>query len=229
MYVWDIPRYTPAEAGRLTGLRPERVRRWLRGYSYSYVSPMGKDTTLVHQRPVIKQRDAEDTGYASFLGLVDLLFVRQFLDRGFSLQRIRKALAEAESIIGGHHQRVYFTDGREIYLRVKGHGTENLLQLLSGGQWVISDVILDMARQVDFDQETGFAEKWFPAGRQAGVVVDPRICFGAPTIVGRGVRTSNVYDLFVAEREDTQVVSKWMNLREQEVESAVKFERALAA
>ena len=231
MYVWDIPRYSPAEAGRLTALRPERVRRWLRGYSYSYVSPADKDPTLVHQRPVIKQRDAKDSGYASFLDLVDLLFVKQFLATGFSLQRIRKSLAEAESIIGGHHfaQRVYFTDGHEIYVRVKDQSTDNLLQLLSGGQWVISDVILDMARQVDFDQETGFAEKWFPAGRQAGIVVDPRICFGAPTITGRGVRTSNVYDLFVAEREDAKVVSKWMNLQEREVESAVRFERALAA
>lgn len=231
MYIWDIPRYTAAEAGRLTGLRPERVRRWLRGYSYSYIPASDKDPTLVYQRPVIKQREAEDSGYASFLDLVDLLFVRRFLENGFSLQRIRKALAEAESVIGGHHfaQRVYFTDGHEIYLRVKDRDTENLLQLLSGGQWVISEVILDMARQVDFDQETGFAEKWFPAGRQAGVVVDPRICFGAPTIVGRGMRTSNVYDLFIAEREDTCVVSEWMNLREHEVESAVQFERALAA
>jgi uncharacterized protein (DUF433 family) len=180
---------------------------------------------------VIRQKEAEDTGYASFLDLIDLLFVRRFLDNGFSLQRIRKALAEAETIIGGHHfaQRVYFTDGREIFLRVKGKDTENLLQLLSGGQWVISTVILDMAKQVDFDQETGFAEKWFPAGRDAGVVIDPRICFGAPTIVGRGVRTSNVYDLFVAERKDTRLVSEWMNLQEREVQSAVQFEQALAA
>ena len=151
MYVWDVPRYTPAEAGRLTGLRPERVRRWLRGYSYLYSSPSSQLGALIHQQPVIKQKDAEDSGYASFLDLIDLLFVRRFLENGFSLQRIRKALAEAESIVGGHHfaQRVYFTDGREIYLRVKDKGKENLLQLLSGGQWVISDVILHMAKQVD--------------------------------------------------------------------------------
>lgn len=231
MYVWDIPRYTPAEAGKLTGLRPERIRRWLRGYSYTYASRSEREATLVHQGPVIKQRDAQDTGYASFLDLVDLLFVRQFLEKGFSLQKIRKALAEAESIVGGHHfaQRVYFTDGHEIYLRVKDKGQENLLQLLSGGQWVIADVILHMAKQVDFDEGTGFAEKWYPAGRNAGIVLDPRVCFGAPTIAGKGIRTSNVYDLFVAEAADIRRVSEWMHLREQEVDAAVKFERALAA
>lgn len=231
MYVWDIPRYTAAEAARLTGLRPERVRRWLQGYSYRYTSPHDLQATHVHQGPVIKQRDAQDTGYASFLDLIDLIFVRRFLDHGFSLQRIRKALAEAESIVGGHHfaQRVYFTDGYDIYLRVKDKGMDNLLQLLSGGQWVISDVILSIAQQVDFDEGTGFAEKWFPAGRDGGIVLDPRVCFGAPTIFGKGVRTSNVYDLFVAESQDIRHVSEWMNLREREVEAAVQFERALAA
>jgi len=173
----------------------------------------------------------DEVGHASFLDLIDLLFVRRFLESGFSLQRIRKALSEAEAIVGGHHfaQRVYFTDGREIYLRVRGKGTENLLQLLSGGQWVISDVILGVAKQVDFDQGTGFAQKWYPAGREAGIVIDPRICFGAPTIVGKGVRTSNVYDLFVAEAENPHNVCAWMNLGKEEVEAAVEFEKALAA
>ena len=231
MYVWDIPRYTAAEAGRLTGLRPERVRRWLQGYSYVYSSSIDGPGVIVRQQPVIRQQEAESSGYASFLDLIDLLFVRRFLENGFSLQKIRKALAEAESIVGGHHfaQRVYFTDGHEIYLQVRNKNTNNLLQLLSGGQWVISEIILSMAKQVDFDKETGFAEKWYPSGRDGGVVLDPRICFGAPTIVGKGVRTSNVYDLFIAESNETDQVTSWMNLRVEEVEAAVQFERALAA
>ena len=86
-----------------------------------------------------------------------------------------------------------------------------------------------MAKQVDFDEGTGFAEKWYPVGRNRGIVLDPRVCFGAPTIAGKGVRTSNIYDLFVAESEDTRRVSDWMNLRNKEVEAAVHFEKALAA
>ena len=231
MYVWDIPRYPPTEAGAYAGLRPDRVRRWLKGYSYQYASTADSTLRTVHQRPVIRQHASAESGFASFLDLVDLLFVRRFLDKGFSLQRIRKALAEAETIIGGHHfaQRVYFTDGREIYLRVREKETDNLLQLLSGGQWVISDVILSMAEQVDFDQETGFADRWYPAGRKGGIVLDPRVCFGAPTVIGRGVRTANVYDLFVAERKSVKAVADWLSLFPEEVESAVEFEKALAA
>lgn len=231
IYAWDLPRYTATEAGRLTRLRPERVRRWLKGYSYFYADQNATRPTVVHQEPVIKHSDSGDSGYASFLDLIDLLFVRHFLLNGFSLQKIRKALVEAESIVGGHHfaQRIFFTDGREIYMRVKEHRTENLIQLLSGGQWVISEVILEIAHQVDFDERTGFAEKWFPAGRKGRIVVDPKVSFGAPTIAGRGIRTSNVYDLFVGESGDPRAVSQWLDIQTEDVDAAVEFEQAMAA
>ncbi len=231
MYAWDIPRYTPTEAGRLAGLKPDRVRRWLRGYEYMY-SPAGADVAQkVKQDPVVKREGALHSSHASFLDLIDLLFVKRFLAYGFSLQRIRRALAEAESIVGGHHfaQQCYFTDGTNIYLQVKDEAVENLLELLSGGQWVISDVIKHFASQVDFDEETGFAEKWFPYGKQGRVVLDPRVCFGAPTIVQRGVRTANVYDLFQAESQNVAEVASWMSMESPDVEAAVTFERALAA
>ena len=179
------------------------------------------------------RRRAEQTEslYATFLDLVDLLFVNRFLKQGYSLQKVRRALDEADRVIGGHHfaQRCFFTDGKEIYLRVREKETDNLLQLLSGGQWVISEVILKFATQVDFDGNTGFAERWYPKGKDGRVVLDPRIAFGAPTILGRGVRTANVYDLYQAEKERTRAVAEWMELDESDVEAAVEFEASMAA
>lgn len=234
MYVWDIPRYSPTEAGRLVGLRPDRVRRWLAGYQYKYARAGSQTAKTVRQAPVLSRGEGADPKYASFLDLVDLLFVKSFLEEGFSLQRIRKALEEAESVIGGHHfaQRCYFTDGAEIYLRVKEQRSEEsdaLLQLLSGGQWVIADVIKQVARQVDFDRETGFAEKWFPPEGEGRIVLDPRIAFGAPTVLGKGVRTASIFDLYVAEGEESSRVADWMHLEQPDVAAAVEFERALAA
>lgn len=231
MHSWDVPRYSPTEAARLVSLRPERVTRWLRGYEYKY-SPKGSTSSkIVRQTPVIIKNDAEDSPYASFLDLVDLLFVKRFLDYGFSLQKLRKALIEANSVIGGHHfaQRCYFTDGREIFLKVRKNGADSLLQLQSGGQWVIAEVILQFAKQIDFDRDTGFADRWYPNGKSGRVVLDPRIAFGAPTIVDRGVRTANVFDLFKAEKEQIDRISSWSQLDRRDIIAAVKFERALAA
>lgn len=223
MYVWDTPRYSPTEAGRIAGLSAGRVKRWLRGYEFQ----LGNAT--VHQGPVVARQS--ESNYASFLDLIDLLFVKRFIDRGFSLQKIRKALSEAQEIVGGHHfaQRSFMTDGRKIYLWVKQENKPSLMELFTGGQWVIEDFIIEMAEQIDFDEGTGFAERWFPVGKSGRVVLDPRIAFGAPTIVGTGVRTANICDFYIAENNDKYQTSDWLNIREPDVLAAVEFEKALAA
>ena len=230
MYVWDIPMYAAPMVGRLAGLSIGRVRRWLQGYDYTYLAGRLDELRAGHQEPVVRRAKATDSTYASFLDLIDLLFVKKFLDHGVSLQRIRKALYEAEELIGGHHfaQRSFFTDGRNIYLQVK-ENADALLELLSGGQWVIAPVIMELAHQIDFDMPTGFAQRWYPLGPNGLIVLDPRISFGKPTLVGRGVATANIYDLFLGEGENVKSVCSWMNLERKEVQAAVTFERQLAA
>jgi len=220
----DHPIYTAAEASRLVDLSAVRVRRWLQGYTYDY------DHQQRRQRPVIKRTESAGTSYASFLDLVDLLFAKKFVEHGLSLQRLRKALDEATKILKTPHfaRQVFFTDGREIYLQVKEEG-DAILQLLSGGQWVITEVITKLAHQIDFEQPSGLARRWYPLGPDQPVVLDPLISFGRPTIVGKGVATLNVYDFFMAEGRNQKAACKWLNLAPHEVEAAVTFEQKLAA
>ena len=220
----DEPMYPSAEAGRLVGLSAFRVRRWLKGYEYEY------DSTRRHQPPVIRRTDREDIGFASFLDLVDLLFAKRFIDYGMSLQRLRKAFDEATEILNTDHfaRRNFFTDGNNIYLEVKEEG-DAILQLLSGGQWVIPEIIKELAHQIDFDEFTGLARRWYPLGPDGLVVLDPLVSFGRPSIVGKGVATGNVYDFFVAEDRQVRPVCRWMELSRSEVEAAVTFEERLVA
>jgi len=223
--VLDQPMYTAAEASRLVGISAVRVRRWLQGYSYEYGSQRRK------QRPVIQRNGTEGTSYASFLDLIDLLFVKQFLAYpGLSLQKLRKALDEASTILDTKHfaRQSFFTNGDKIYLKVKKEG-DAILELLSGGQWVIKQVIIELAHQIDFDHPSGLARRWHPLGPDDLIVLDPFVSFGRPTIVGKGVATLNIYDLFVAEGKDTNQVCRWLDLDQQEVEAAVRFEKRLAA
>lgn len=219
----DKPTYPAAEAARLVGLGATRVRRWLKGYEYTYASRRRR------QDPVLRREGTVGTSYASFLDLVDLLFVKRFLDHGVSLQRLRKALEEATRILGTDHfaRRTFFTDGSAVYLRVRDEG-DAIVQLLSGGQWVIAPIIEQLAEQIDFDEASGFAERWYPMGPGGLVVVDPAISFGSPTIVGRGLPTANVFDFFIAEDENLKAVEAWMGLSEGEVRAAVSFEERLA-
>ena len=223
------PSYTVADAGRLVGLGADRVRRWLRGYQYSY-----RDAVR-GQPPVVLQGRGAASPHASFLDLVDLLFVKRFLDHGVSLQKIRRALDEAREVLGTNHfaRQTFFADGGAIFLRLKerahrGRG-DSILELMSGGQWVIAPVIRQLARQIDFGSPEGLATRWHPLGRERPVVLDPMVSFGAPSIAGRGVKTINIHDLYVAEGESLESVRAWWGLTDTEIRAAVDFERQLAA
>ena len=226
----DVPMYPAALAGRFVKLSPGRVRRWLQGYEYAY--EIGKDRTpcLRHKDPIVCREQPIETSYASFLDLIDLLFVKQFLKYGLSLQRIRKALTEAQKLIGGHHfaQRTFFTNGRSIYIKVKEQGNA-ILELLSGGQWVIAPIIEELSHQIEFDKPSGFAQRWYPLGKKYPIVIDPAISFGQPSIIGRGISTFNVYDFFIAENEKIDSVTTWFKINKKEAGAAVEFERWLIA
>jgi uncharacterized protein (DUF433 family)/DNA-binding transcriptional MerR regulator len=221
----DMCMYPSSEAGRLVGIHPTRIRRWLKGYSYTY------ESDFRHKSPVLRRSDEKATSsYASFLDLIDLLFVKRFLDYGVSLQKLRRALNEATEILGTNHfaREIFFTDGKAIFVKVGKQG-DNLLQLLSGGQWVIASVIKQLAKQIEFDRSTGLARRWIPNSGGGLIVIDPLISFGRPTLVGKGIVTENIYDFYIAENKDIIRACKWWKLSPREVRAAVSFEGAIAA
>lgn len=222
---FNVPIYFTAETARLVGISRYRVRRWLEGYEYDCVSGRRR------QRPVVRKgwQDQVYYNYASFLDLVDLLFVKQFLDYGLSLQKLRKAFDEAKEILGTNHfaRQSFFTDGKNICLQVKDKG-DAILELLSDGQWVISDVIKLLAHQIDFDKSSELARRWFPIEGSRIIVLDPMVSFGRPIIAEKGITTESIYDLFIAEGEKMRPVCDWMALEFKEVEAAVEFEVSLA-
>lgn len=227
----DVPMYSQAMASRLVGLDSGRVRRWLQGYEYTYVPRTSAAKGRRRQSPLVRRRGALGSQYASFVDLIDLLFVKTFVEHGISVQRLRKALEEAADLTGDDHfaQRRFWTDGRKIYLQIKDKPADALLELLSGGQWVIAPIIKQVAHQIEFDAITGVSKRWFPLGKDKSVVVDPSVAFGAPTIAGRGVQTANVFDLYEGEDRNIGRVSAWLDLPPEAVRNAVEFEQALAA
>lgn len=211
------PAYPATEAGRLVGLHPARVRRWVKGYRYRHASIVRRQSPVVRRtaRAVI-------SSYVSFFELIELLLIKQLLDHGISLQRVRKALSEVESIVGGGHlaQRLYFADGNDNLL----------MHLLSDGQWAIATVIEELGKQIEFfDPPWEYARLWYPRGPDGHIVVNPIVSFGRPSLVGRGITTANIYDLFVAEGNNHQAVEDWWGITRSEVIAVVEFERSLEA
>ncbi len=223
---YNNPLYYYAEAARLTGISIYRVHRWLKGYEYLYESKRMK------QPPILERKETlfGESSFASFYDLIDLLFVKRFLDQGISLQKIRKALKEAEEILGVSHfaHEIFFTDKSNIFLRIREEG-DAILELLSGGQWAIKPFIEELGHMIDFDDITKSVCRWYPPEGDRLVVLDPWVSFGRPIIVKKGITTENIYDLYLAEGKNEASIVSWMNLEPREVKAAVKFETCLAA
>ncbi len=227
----SAPLYTSASVARLAGVSKDRVRRWLRGYEYDLSGgPDTEQATRRRQAPVIRQEENREGAFASFLDLVDLLFVKQFLNHGVSLQKVRRALDEAEEIFGERHfaKRRFFTNGKNIFLDIKGQGRA-ILELCSGGQWVIPEIIVQLADQIEFDRKAEFALRWFPDWGRGKVVLDPKLAYGRPVLVGSAIPTSILYDQYLGEGKELAPVAAWFDLRSADVRVAIAFERRLAA
>jgi uncharacterized protein (DUF433 family) len=224
----DSPAYPLAEAARLVGLSSGQVRRWLKGYEFHY--PTKRQPQLRHSKkpPVVPRGVDVEATYVSFLNLIDLLLVREFLREGFTLQQLRSIFAEAKRILKIDHlaYKTFFTIGRKVFLEIDDKA---IVALMSGGQLAIDKFIRELGHQIEFDEETKLAIRWYPLHPDRNVVIDPHVSFGHPVVAGRRITTSNVFDFYQAEHRKIDVVCDWMDIEQAKAESAVRFELQLAA
>jgi hypothetical protein len=214
--------YTLAEAGRLLGVPPDKIARWLRGHQ------AGKKIYAPLWRPEIDLGDDR-----VFLGFRDLMEVRvadAFIQQGISAQKVRAAILLAQNILGRDHPLStdrFRTDGREIFLQVfetdeDGNERERLLNLFRW-QNEFRHIIEPILKTVDFGED-GSPEPWWPAGRRAHIIVDPARSFAAPIEAESSVPTSI---LATAERYHGAREAAAYAVSEASVRRAVEFETSL--
>jgi uncharacterized protein (DUF433 family) len=134
--------------------------------------------------------------YLSFRDLMEVRVADRFIHHGVSAQRIRAAIRLAQEILGHDHPLStdrFRTDGRDIFLRVlgtdeQGAETERLLNLFRS-QYEFRQVIEPLLRTVEFDQR-GIPLQWWPKGRKANIVIDPKRAFGQPIDADSSVPTA---------------------------------------
>lgn len=221
----SAPAYAIAFSSRLTGITRWSISRYLRGYDYKIDKTVEQKR---HKPPVVDQSE-EDSTYASFLDLIDLLFVKEFLKRGFTLQYLRRALAEAKHYLGTPHfaRSEFYTSSKQIILKLPQDGA--LIALMTGGQLAIPEIARTLSRKLEFEDVTGygFAQRWYPNGKSGSIVIDPQISFGKPILLGYEVSTANIYDLYLGESKNLTSVSRWFDIPVPEIKTAVRFEHSL--
>ncbi|MHB2019735.1 MAG: DUF433 domain-containing protein [Candidatus Xenobia bacterium] len=213
--VFHEPLYQPRDVARFMQLNPPRVRRWVFGRKAD-----------VKAQPVIAREDGEEL--CSFLDLVEVRFVSELLKSGFSLQAIRRIKDEAAALVGqADHPlsrlKFYEIGPKKLFMQ---KGTGEMVEARTGGQLALAPVIHLVGEEIDF--HAGLASRWWPLQKNHHVVLDPRHSFGAPTVAGHGIKTWNVFDLYLGEGRDLVRVCRWFNISEDEARDAIAFEERLA-
>ena len=226
--------YSRTEAARLLALSPSRVRRWVSGYTY-WLKYAGTRTRRALD-PVEGDLPVLDgTVVLSFVELMELRVVKAFLSAGHSLQRVRRAAASAKEIFGTDHpfvSRRMFTDarGRGIFVGLSQESrVPNVLELTGGNHLQIQsgELLEEYLDEVEFSKDTSLAHRWWPLSKRVPVVLDPRVCFGAPVIEGTRTRTDVIASMTRACSE--YEAGEAYRLNDVQVSAALQFEDALLA
>jgi uncharacterized protein (DUF433 family) len=214
--------YTPAEAGRLTGISSNKIIRWLRGHTIG---------DREYERLWAPQIDLGDSSvYLGFLDLVQVRVAAAFIAAGLSPQKVRKAIDYGREVIQRDYPFAnarFRTDGQTVILHVLQEGEDDrLIDLFRSGQYVMQRVIEPSLKGLEFEND--FAARWWPLGRQRGIVIDPKRQFGQPIDDTSGVPTVVLANAAEAEGSITKAARAFMVPRAS-VRRAVAFEERRAA
>ena len=216
--------YSLAEAAKLTNLRPGRVREWFRPAreGSSEVAVFSGDYPAIGGDKAI-----------SFLDLLEVYIVGNLreADPPVSLQKIRKVHQKAAAKVGHKHPfcvgEIYHKHGG-IFTRTtddEGVGQGPVIDVLSN-QAYFNAVIMPFFKKIEYDHLTDLAKLWRIA---EGVVVDPTINFGKPTVEEVGIATRVLAGAFEANGRDADRVADWYGIKPRHVRSAAAFELRQAA
>jgi uncharacterized protein (DUF433 family) len=217
--------YTLADAARLLRLDRAKLSRWARGYQASANPKEGA------RPPVIQRSVAERAGESilTFYELVELNLVAMFRTAGVSMPTIRRAREKLSERLGTSHplamSRVR-TDGTRLLLEIARGETGRIYEeLTSEAQTVMGDLAEPFFKNLEYDEE--MARRYWPLGKEKGIVLDPRRSFGAPIDDRTGVPTHPLYAM-VRGGTSVKQVADWYQVPESTVKAACEFEEWLS-
>lgn len=208
--------YTIPEAARFTKLAPQRIRRWFgaegrtKTFAPEFKSPGGKLAL-------------------SFLDLIDVGIAGQLRAKGVTLPTLRRAYINLQEKFGTTHAFCYrnvWTDGRTVFLRELAESGDDKLVDMERRQHVLTRVIEPFLEGVEYNSESHIAIRW---NIQQGLIIDPSINFGAPTVTESGHSTYILASLVRSNDGDVQKVADWYGVNSALVRRAVAFEELIAA
>ena len=160
------------------------------------------------------------------LDLIDVLVASQFRDQyKVPMPTVRNAYSVLQKELKFKHPFCLsdlYTDGKRIFSLAasKISGDEkNLSDVISHQQFFLH--IKEQLSHIDYGEVSKIAERWRIA---QGIVIDPKINIGKPTIENTGIMTFIVANQYFANNKNTSLIADLYDLSEKDIINAVKFE-----
>jgi uncharacterized protein (DUF433 family) len=219
----STPAYGLAEAARCLRLPPATLRSWVLGREYPTAAGASRFRPLI--RPASQQPPL-----LSFWNLIEAHVLRSLrTEHGVPVKAVRAALAFAEKRLGIDRlllREELRTHAGELFLERYGE----LINLSASGQLAMRRLLSEHLERVEWDPSR-FPVRLYPflplmlSRNERPIAIDPRIAFGRPVVLRRGVSTSAI-----AERidlgETVEDPAADYDLKPAEIEQAVIYERA---
>jgi uncharacterized protein (DUF433 family) len=219
----DVSAYTLAEAARYTRLPPATLRSWALGREYP-TSEGGAQFPPLIRPPSLRPP------LLSFSNLIEAHVLRSLrTEHGVSVKALRNALTYAEKALS--IQRLLLrpelrTNAGKIFLDRYGE----LIELSASGQLAMRRLFEEHLKRVEWDSSK-LPVRFYPfvlgstPSDERSIVIDPRISFGRPIVLRKGVSTSAIADRIDAKESIADIASDY-DLTSSEVEQAALYERA---
>ncbi|MFN0010929.1 MAG: hypothetical protein ACKVS8_04710 [Phycisphaerales bacterium] len=216
--------YSVQEASALSGVSPRRIRRWHEGYTFGPLDRRHRMPPVVAVQP----RHFDGVLQLSFLDLIEIRLIEEFLKFGVSWKELRHAARAGAELLKTDYpfaSMKFKTDGRQIFADIKANGRARELVHIRKRQQVFRSVIEPALRGVQFDSSR--AVRWWPLGTTGRVVIDPLVCFGKPVGSRSGVPVAILASH--AARHGVPTTVRWYGVDSQEVQDALRFSERIAA
>ena len=219
--------YTVPDVSKILGFSKDRIRRWVSGYKRT-----GKGKKYEYKPMIDEGFWGEGASRAvNFYSLVEMYTFIKLLDLGISVRNIRKAREELKARFDLPYpfaSHKLLCDGHQIVIEMQSIDNKIYLLLGEGGQTAFQEAIKLYYKKIDFNDSSTLAERYWPAGKDRMVVVDPNRGFGRPTIRNTNITTEVIFSLYQAGEDKMQIADLY-EVDEKAIEDAVGFELCKAA